>query len=100
MIFIDQYSYLHFATGIIMYFWGLSFWNSILVHSFYEIFENMEEIIYIINKYITIWPGGKSAPDPWLNRIGDVLFGTVGWITAYYLDKLGGKYGWYQPHLS
>ena len=100
MIFVDQYSYLHFATGIIMYFWGISFWNSILLHSFYEIVENLEEVIYIIKKYITIWPGGKSAPDPWFNRIGDVLFGTLGWITAYYLDKLGGKYGWYQPHLS
>ena len=44
--------------------------------------------IYVINKYIYMWPGGKSSPDSLTNMTGDVLSGVVGWLSAYYLDKL------------
>ena len=99
-MFVDQYSYLHFATGIIMYFWGVRLWIWILIHVLYEIFENLEEVVYIINKYITIWPGGKCMADTQINRIGDVVFGTLGWLSASYIDNLGNTYGWYRPHLQ
>ncbi len=94
--FADQYSYLHFATGIIAYFWGIDIEMWIIIHILYEVIENLESSMHIINNYITFWPGGKSIPDHWLNRIGDVFFGTIGWVSAYYLDKFGYKYGWYK----
>jgi len=100
MLFIDQYSYLHFASGIIAYFWGVKLKLWIILHVLYEIVENLDIMIYIINRFITIWPGGKPGPDPWINRVGDVLLGILGWLSSYYLDNLGYKYGWYKtPHL-
>jgi hypothetical protein len=100
MLFIDQYSYLHFASGIIAYFWGIKLKLWVILHILYEIIENLDIMIYMINEYITIWPGEKTGPDPLINRIGDILFGILGWLSSYYLDKLGYKYGWYKaPHL-
>jgi hypothetical protein len=99
-ILLDQYSYLHFATGIITYFWGVSLPIWILLHILYEVVENLHTSIYVINRYITIWPGGKSHPDPFLNRIGDVISGTLGWVSAYYLDNIGSYYRWYEPHIN
>lgn len=55
----DQYTYLHFATGIIVYFWNISLFNWIILHSFFEFIENTTFGINIINKYFTYWPGGK-----------------------------------------
>ena len=36
---LDQYTYLHFAVGIIVYFWGLSFTSWFIIHSLYEYIE-------------------------------------------------------------
>ena len=36
MLFIDQYSYLHFASGIIAYFWGVKLKLWIILHVLYE----------------------------------------------------------------
>lgn len=99
-IFLDQYSYLHLATGIIAYFWGITLPIWILLHILYEYVENLQCSIYVINRYIKIWPGGKTRPDPTLNRIGDVLSGIFGWISAYYLDNVGSYYRWYEPHIK
>jgi len=98
-IFLDQYSYLHFSTGILAYFWGIDFYIWVIIHILYELFENLRASIYIINQYITFWPGGKPCPDPIINRIGDVVSGALGWLSAYYLDTIGARYHWYQPHL-
>lgn len=98
-VFLDQYSYLHFSTGIIAYFWGVNVYLWTILHLFYEILENLPVSIYIINHYITLWPGGKSYPDPFINSIGDVLSGTVGWLSAYYLDIIGSHYKWYKIHI-
>ena len=38
----DQYTYLHFAVGIIVYFWGISLENWIIIHTLFEIIENMD----------------------------------------------------------
>jgi len=54
----------------------------------------------LINKYIVFWPGGKSKSDSIINNIGDTFSATLGWLSAYYLDKLGNKYGWYASHIK
>ncbi len=97
---IDQYTYLHFATGIMSYFWGVSFVHLIILHTLFEIIENTAIGIKFINKYFTFWPGGKAYPDNIINRVGDTLGAIVGWGSAYYLDKLGEHYGWYTRHIK
>lgn len=97
----DQYSYLHFATSIIIYFWGISLDKWFIYHTIFEIIENTKFGINIINNYFPYWPGGgKPYPDSMTNIIGDTIFAMLGWLSAYYLDKLGAKYGWYKPHIK
>lgn len=98
----DQYTLLHFASGIIMYFWGLSFTNMLLLHTLFEYLENTQTGMALINNTLGgIWPGGKSAPDTFANSIvGDTVGAIIGWILANYLDFYGSRYGWYQPHLA
>jgi len=98
---LDQYSLLHFASGIIAYFWGFELKTWIILHVIFEIVENTQMGIYVINKYIyKISPMNKNYPDSFTNMTGDVLSGVVGWLSAYHLDKLGEKYGWYQSHIK
>jgi hypothetical protein len=57
--------------------------------------------INFINKYIyKISPMNKDYPDSFLNMSGDVISGIIGWLSAYYLDKLGQQYGWYKSHIK
>jgi hypothetical protein len=96
----DQYSYLHFSVGVIFYFWGFTLRNWIIIQILFEILENTNIGIKLINK-TNIWPGGgKIKSDYTINIIGDIIFGTLGWISAYYLDKVGNKYGWYDMHIK
>ena len=37
---LDQYSYLHFAVGIVIYFWGINLKNWFILHVVFEIVEN------------------------------------------------------------
>ena len=97
--FCDQYSYLHFASGILSYFWNISFQNWIILQILFELFENTTICMKIINNNISFWPGGKVYIDSLINQFGDIFFGTMGWLTAYYLDKLGKQYNWYPEHL-
>jgi len=96
----DQYTYLHFATGIIVYFFGISFNNWLLLHTLFEIIENTAFGISFINTYFTFWPGGKPKPDYIINIFGDTLGALFGWISACYLDNIGNKYGWYKQHIN
>ena len=100
LLLIDQYAYLHFASGIIAYFFGLPIKNWLVFHTLFELLENTELGIHIINNYFTYWPGGKPYPDSFINNIGDTIFSILGWLSAYYLDKLGNKYGWYKAHIK
>ena len=95
---IDQYTYLHFASGIIAYFWNISLKNWVILHAFFEILENTKVGIKIINK-LYYWPGGKPYPDSLINILGDTIGATLGWLSAFYLDYLGNKYKWYDPTL-
>ena len=50
--FFDQYTYLHFAVGIIVYFWNISLLNWVIFHTVFEILENTQIGLNIINQYI------------------------------------------------
>ena len=56
--FTDKFSLLHFATGIIVYYWNMSFLLWFILHLLFEYIENTESGMNIINK-IHLWPGGK-----------------------------------------
>jgi len=96
----DQYTYLHFAVGIVVYFWNISLTSWIILHIIFELLENTHMGINIIQKYIPLWPGGKIKPDSTINMIGDIFGGIIGWISAYYLDNTGKKYNWYELHIK
>lgn len=96
----DQYSLLHFCVGVIVYFWNFSLLFSFSIHFIFEILENTQTGVYLINKYIIepgyfSWPGGKHHPDTLTNMLGDNLFFVLGWIVAYGLDYYGTKNKWY-----
>ena len=99
-LYFDQYTYLHFAVGIIVYFWNISLVNWFILHSVFEFVENTQTGINTINKYIVFWPGGKPKPDTIINSIGDTVGSILGWLSAFYLDKLGNNYGWYSLHIK
>jgi hypothetical protein len=90
---IDQYSLLHFASGVIVYFWGVRLWLWILIHSSFEYLENTEIGMKVIRD-TGVWPGGKDRADSLINSLGDTIFAILGWIVAYWLDNLGKKYNW------
>jgi hypothetical protein len=80
--FIDKYSLLHLATGIIFRFFNISLLNSFIIHTIFEFVENTKPGMYFINTYLPFWPGGKPSSDSLLNNIGDTLFFILGWIIA------------------
>jgi hypothetical protein len=85
----DQYSLLHFAAGVIAYFWSISFFVVVALHIFFEFFENTSIGMNLINTYfLRWWPGGKTHPDNLLNRTSDTIFTGLGWIAAAQLDKI------------
>lgn len=95
----DQYTYLHFSIGIICYFWGINFNTSLIFHTLFEIIENTQFGINFINKYLFFWPGGKPKSDSIKNIIGDTIGFIIGWLSAYYLDKIGSHLKWYNIHI-
>ena len=97
---LDQYTYLHFAVGIIIYFWNISLFKWFILHTIFEFVENIHIGMNIINKYIVFWPGGKPKSDSIINIIGDTSGAMFGWLSAYYLDQLGNKYNWYNLHIE
>jgi hypothetical protein len=99
-LYFDQYTYLHFAVGIVVYFWNISLLNWFILHTIFEILENTQMGINIINKYIVFWPGGKPKSDSIINSVGDTFGAILGWLSAYYLDKLGNNYKWYDLHIK
>ena len=91
LTFMDQYSLLHFAVGVIVSFWTIPLITGLLLHTIFEFIENTKIGMKIINKYIIhpgyfSWPGGKNYADSITNNIGDTFFFIVGWYLARYLD--------------
>lgn len=85
--FIDNYSLLHFAVGIIANFWNIKLIHLIIIHIIFEYVENTLQGINFINKNIKLWPGGKFFADSIINRTGDVLSSVIGWMLADYINK-------------
>jgi len=94
--FFDQYSYLHFSTGVIAFFWNIGILNWALAHTLFEIVENTDSGMNVINQYIPFWPGGKYQSDLVINMIGDTVFAILGWYSAKLINQIGIKYKWYQ----
>ena len=84
--FMDQFSYLHFAVGIISYFWGINLKIAIIVHTIFEISENTSHGMHLINNYLPFWPGKKPTRDSYINILGDTFFFIIGWISAKLID--------------
>lgn len=87
--FFDNYSYVHFIVGIISYLWGFDLKKIIIIHTVFEISENTNYGMYIINKFFYIWPGGEKKADSIENMIGDTIACILGWLTFYYFDSVG-----------
>ena len=97
---LDQYTYLHFASGIIAYFWNISLVQWIILHTVFEIIENTKIGVHIINKYMIFWPGGKPKADSFTNNVGDTIGALLGWLSAYGIDTVGSKYKLYEKHIK
>ena len=82
--FTDKYSLLHFACGIVVYYWNISFITWFIFHLIFELVENTEFGMLYIRK-IKLWPGGKSHADSWINSAGDQFYSVLGWVVAYYV---------------
>ena len=95
----DQFTFLHFCVGAVVYYFGISFKSWFLLHLLFEIVENTPAGRNIINTYIKVWPGGKPSSDSMRNVMGDCIAAALGWLAAYYLNKLGAMHGWYDLHL-
>ena len=87
---IDQYSLLHFAMGVVVYFWAMPFWVWIVVHTVFELSENTVAGMALINSF-PMWPGGKPQADNTRNIMGDTLAAAVGWWAAQALDTYMGS---------
>ncbi len=85
MIF-DNFSIVHAASGVFLYFWGFSLFQTTLIHTAFEILENTKPVMNLTNA-TGWWPGGKPEPDNLTNMIGDTLFCIIGWFVSYLIDK-------------
>ena len=85
--FSDKYSLLHFSAGIYAYFFNISFVIWFLLHMIYELVENTDYSIKLINK-LPYWPGRKEEPDSTLNSIGDQFYAIIGWTVAYVISTI------------
>ena len=92
---IDQYTLLHIAVGVVVYFWDISLPIWFVIHTIFEIVENTPQGIDFINNTFTLWPGGKPRADNMINRIGDTIGAIIGWVLAYYVDEYGKKWQLY-----
>jgi hypothetical protein len=81
--FVDKFTYLHFGSGIISYYWGISLTWFLVLHTIFESVENTKSGVHFIDHYLTIWPGGKKNPDTFINMFGDTIGALAGWISAY-----------------
>jgi hypothetical protein len=90
--FTDKFSLLHFASGIIAYYWNFSLIFWFIFHFLYEVIENSQKVYKLIDKF-PLWPGGKKAPDSYINSLGDQFYSVLGWVfTHYYIKYLYGEY--------
>lgn len=87
---LDEYTPLHFAVGVICYYWGVSLVTLTLLHILFELVENTEKGMAFIRSF-PLWPGGKSHADSWNNQVSDTLASAAGWIACSKLFQTLGK---------
>ncbi len=63
--FADQYSILHFSVGSVAYFWNIPFLIALIGHTIFELGENTDSGMKLINEYFIhpgyfSWPGGNG----------------------------------------
>jgi len=80
--FTDKYSLLHFAVGVVVYYWNVSLVAWFIFHLIFELVENTQTGMHYIRK-IKLWPGGKRHSDSWMNSLGDQLYSVLGWLLAH-----------------
>ena len=92
----DQFTLLHFATGVLAYFWSVPPLTFIIAHTVFEIVENTEIGVNFMNIfYVQLKGGTKLQADTLLNSIiGDTIGGLAGYFGAQWLDDLGNRLGW------
>ena len=77
---VDQYSALHFLSGVLARAVGLDFYSWFMLHLAFEIGENTETGIKFINDNFPWWPGGgKQQADAVINIAGDQGSALIGW---------------------
>ena len=86
--FVDRFSLLHFASGIVAYFLGVPLVIWIIIHFLFEIIENQPDSVYFLDTYMKFWPGGKHSADSPLNSLGDEVFAILGWLVAYGVSNI------------
>lgn len=91
--FMDQFSLLHFAVGVIAQFWGVDLGWFIVIHTIFEALENTEYVMRF-TRHFHYWPGGKPLADSFLNMVGDTFFSILGWVCAYCIQAIGEKNNW------
>ena len=91
----DQYSLLHYATGVGAYFWGVPIVPFFVAHLAFEGVENTDVGMKFINETLTFWPGGKPRADSLSNIVGDNVAALLGYYCAYKLDEAGKRNKWY-----
>ena len=93
----DRYTYLHFAAGIIAYYWGFTFVEWIVFHLFLDIFERTEFGKKVLQFFIRIWPGREqNVLESYYNVLGDSASAALGWGSAYLIDNMLQKAGLYE----
>jgi hypothetical protein len=83
----DQYSLLHFTSGIVCRYFNFSLTFLFVFHVIFEYIENTKKGMYIINNYLKIWPGGKTSSDTFINSVSDIIISLIGWICMDLLIK-------------
>lgn len=82
-LWIDEYSFLHLATGVIFRYFEIRLGVSVGLHVVFEIVENSPTGVRFINEYLKgWWPGGKPKADSVLNSVSDTVFFALGWVLA------------------
>ena len=90
--FLDQYSLLHFVSGILCRHLNISFTFLFIFHIIFEYIENSKKGMYVINNYFKIWPGGKPKSDTFINSVSDIILSLFGWWVMDIFIKNGINY--------
>ena len=54
----------------------------IILHTIFELIDDSNWFMYLVNHWITAWPGGKPEPDSISNKVGDTIGAGLGWFLA------------------